>query len=116
MARRLLGLLLVVCAACKGDSAKAPPADLDARCAKLAAACGDKDKHVDKIADGCKAAAKKEGEKGCADKASALYDCYEKEVCGKADKIWALDDMRVLAERANVCAAERTALTTCVGQ
>jgi hypothetical protein len=89
-------------------------ADLDGRCERLAKACGDKDKHIEKIVDECKQAAKKQVDKGCADKANALYDCYDKELCGKADKVWALDDLRVLADRQNKCVAERNAIGECV--
>src|SRR5215207_6575073 len=78
---------------------------LDTTCQHLAAACGDQGKHVDKIALECKQAAAKLVEKGCTDKASAVYACYEKELCGKTDKVWAVDDLRVLAERQNKCAA-----------
>ena len=89
------------------------PNDLDQRCDKLAKTCGDNDKHVEKLADGCKQAAKEQTAKGCVDKVTALYDCYEKELCGKADKVWAIDDLRVLAERNNKCTAERDAARAC---
>jgi hypothetical protein len=111
---------LAVCAwmACsKGKSGESSgdPA-LDKRCEQLGRLCGDKDKHDEKIIVECKAAAKKQVEKACAEKATAVYDCYEKELCGKEDKVWALDDLRVLADRKNQCAAERTALRECVGK
>jgi len=107
-------------AACKGKSDEATSSsaglDLGKRCEQLAKLCGDKDKHVDKILGECKAAAPAATAKGCADKTSALYDCYEKELCGKADKVWAVDDLRVLAERKNKCATERAAAAQCVGK
>ena len=100
------------------DDAKAKPAapTLDQRCEQLAKACGDADKHGAKLAESCKDASKKQLEKVCGDKASAMYDCYEKELCGKGDKVWTLDDLRVLADRHAKCTAEQTALSTCVGQ
>ena len=102
-------------AGCKDKgTAKEKPAGIEQRCELLAKACGDEAKHVEKIGNECKAAAKKHVEKGCADKATAVYDCYEKEVCGKDDKVWAVDDLRVLAERQNKCGAERTALKECL--
>jgi hypothetical protein len=101
---------------CKDKGGAKSVTDLDKRCEQLAKGCGDKDKHVDKIVDDCKAAAKKQVDKGCVDKAVAVYDCYEKELCGKEDKVWALEDLRVLADRQNKCTAERTALKDCVGK
>ncbi|HEU0036188.1 MAG TPA: hypothetical protein VFQ53_36495 [Kofleriaceae bacterium] len=101
----------------KTDAAKTAGAtDLDSKCQHVAVACGDKDKHVEKITADCKAAAKQQVEKGCTDKAVAVYDCYEKQLCGKADKVWALDDLRVLADRQKQCVAERTALSACTGK
>jgi len=116
--RRFLGCLLVVCAvaACKdkGDAGKtAGASDVDKRCEQLGKACGDNDKHVDKFVDECKQAAKKQD---CADKATAVYDCYEKELCGKGDKIWTLEDLRVLADRHGKCVAERNAARECFGK
>jgi hypothetical protein len=110
-----IGCLLVALTfcACKGET-KTQTSDLESRCDKLAKACGDTDKHVEKIADGCKQAAKDQST--CTDKVLALYDCYEKELCGKTDKVWALDDLRVLAERKTKCAAEREAARTCAGK
>jgi hypothetical protein len=120
MARRnvLAAVALLVACNSKGDEAKpsAGGIDLGKRCDQLAKLCGDKDKHVDKILSECTAAAPAAMTKGCADKTAAVYDCYEKELCGKADKVWALDDLRVLAERKNKCAAERAAATQCVGK
>ena len=115
--RRLFGCLpavaLAVCmwTGCKNKDAA--PTGLDKRCEQLAKACGDKDKHSDKLADECKQAAQKQTEKTCTDKAVAAYDCYEKELCGKEDKVWALDDFRVLADRHKKCVAERDALKDC---
>jgi hypothetical protein len=89
---------------------------LDKRCEQIAKACGDKDKHSDKLADECKQAAQKQTAKSCVDKAIAAYDCYEKELCGKDDKVWALDDFRVLADRHKKCTAERDALKDCASK
>jgi len=121
--RRLLGCLpvaaLAVCAwtACKdkGDVAKAQAsaADLDKRCEQLGKACGDKDKHAEKIIEGCKQAAKKQVENGCTDKAIAVYDCYEKELCGNGDKVWTFEDLRVLADRHSKCVPEQNASRAC---
>ncbi|HEX5058882.1 MAG TPA: hypothetical protein VFV99_05950 [Kofleriaceae bacterium] len=116
--RRLLGCLpaaaLAVCmwTGCKKDAA---PTGLDKRCEQLAKACGDKDKHIEKITGECKQAAQKQTEKTCMDKAIAAYDCYEKELCG-GEKVWALDDFRVLADRHKKCTAERDALKECTGK
>ena len=110
---------LVVCAliGCKGkdDAAKtqAAAASLDKQCEEIAKACGDSPKHVDKIIAECKQAAVKQAAASCTDKASALYSCYMRDVCGGGDKVWAGDDLRVLAERHGKCAAERTALAGC---
>lgn len=90
-------------------------ADTDARCDQLAKACGDQTKHVEKLFDECKQAAKQQAAKQCTDKATAVYDCYEKELCGGSEKVWALDDFRVLSERHGKCGAERDALRACVG-
>ncbi|HEY5948108.1 MAG TPA: hypothetical protein VIV40_21580 [Kofleriaceae bacterium] len=120
--RKLLGCLplaaLAVCAgmACNKTNKDAATSGLDQRCEQLGRLCGDKDKHDEKIIDGCKLAAKKQLDKGCADKVSAVYDCYEKELCGKEDKVWALDDLRVLADRYKKCEAERKAANDCVGK
>jgi hypothetical protein len=121
--RRLLGCLpvaaLAMCAwtACKdkGDVARtqASAADLDKRCERLGTVCGDKDKHIEKIIEECKQAAKKQVESGCTDKAIAVYDCYEKELCGYADKVWTIEDLRVLAERRGKCVPERNASREC---
>src|SRR6478609_1511918 len=107
VARRHLRFVLVgwmACGwmACKGkdDPAKANPGgDLAPQCERLGKACGDTDKHVGKIVEECKAAVGTQGDKSCAEKMTALYTCYEQELCGKADKVWALGDLRVLADR-----------------
>jgi hypothetical protein len=115
--RKLLGCLpvaaLALCAltACKSSDPKV--VQLENRCAQLAKACGDEDKHIDKLSNECKQSAPKLVEKGCQDKATALYDCYEKELCGKTDKVWTLDDLRVLADRKNKCEAQRDAIREC---
>jgi len=101
--------------ACKSAKTQASAADLDKRCEQLGNTCGDKDKHDEKITAECKQAAKEQVEKGCTDKAIAVYDCYEKELCGKGDKVWTVDDLRVLADRHNKCVAERAADRECVG-
>ena len=121
--RRLLGCLpvaaVVVCAgtACKntGDAPKvqASAADLDKRCEQVGKVCGDQDKHVAKIIEECQQAAKKQVANGCIDKALAVYGCYEKELCGTGEKVWTLEDLRVLAERHGKCVAERSAIRDC---
>ena len=124
--RTLLGCLpvaaLAICAwtACKdkGDAAKTQPSadELGRRCVQLAKACGEKDIHIGKIAEECILAAKKQVENSCAAKAFAVYDCYEKEICGKFEneKVWAIDDFRVLAERHSRCLAQRNTSEACV--
>ena len=106
---------LALCAlgACGGSKAQT---ELDKRCDQLAKACGDSDKHVQKIAGECKQAAAKQTEKKCTAQTTAAYDCYEKELCGKEDKVWALDDLRVLTDRHKKCVAERDAVRDCVGK
>jgi hypothetical protein len=113
---------LVVCAwtGCskdKGDkgSSQAGGADLITRCDELGKACGDSDKHAQKIVEQCKEAAKEQVASGCTEKAVAAYDCFQRELCGKGDKVWALDDLRVLSERHGKCVAERDASRACVG-
>lgn len=121
---RWLPLALCALLACGGkdeapeaEPAKptAAPVD-DKRCLQLAKLCGDKAKHVDKIVEECKAGAVKEAAKGCTDKVTAVYDCYQRELCGKAEKVWTLPDLRVLAERHGKCENERTAAKSCMGQ
>jgi hypothetical protein len=110
-----LGCLAVISllVACKGKGndkdAKTPTVDLVKRCQQLAKACGDSEKHVSKIDSECTAAIKP----GCEAKAIAAYTCYEKELCGKGDKLWALGDFGVLAERHSKCVTERNALADC---
>jgi hypothetical protein len=132
--RRLLGCLpvaaLALCAltACKDGSGDSKDdaggkstatltgaQGLDKRCEKLGNACGAKDKKQDKLIEECKAAAKQQTEKGCADKAVAVYDCYEKELCEPQLKVWAMDDFRVLAERHGKCVPQRDAFDACIG-
>lgn len=99
----------------KGDAAKtqASTVDLDKRCLQLAKVCGDKDKHVAKITDECKQAAKKQADTGCTDKVIAEYDCYERELCGSDDKVWSMEDLGKLAVRHKKCVAEQTATRAC---
>lgn len=120
-ARRLLGCLPVAAlalyagTACndKGEGAQVSVAELEQRCERLGKVCADKGKHVEKVIDECKQAAKTQVENGCAAKVIAVYDCYEKEVCGNGDKVWTIEDLRVLAERHNTCVAERAASNAC---
>lgn len=112
-------LLVVACAAmgCKDSKpAKSQVADLNRSCEQLGMVCGDKDKHIDKLVEECTQNATKQVEKGCGAKATALYDCYQKELCTGKEKVWALEDLRVLGERHKKCVAEHTALTECVGK
>ena len=110
MQRWILAALLA-CGACKGKG-KAEPGTAgsgDVRCDELAKTCSDNEKHVDKLAEGCKQASVP----GCAAKLNALFDCYEKSLCGKGDRIWAFEDLAVLADRKNLCADERKAASAC---
>lgn len=100
---------------CK-DKSKPAGTDLEAHCEQLAKSCGDNDKHIATILDDCKQAAKPQADKGCTAKAIAAYDCYEKELCGQSEKVWALSDLHVLTDRKHKCTAERDALTACVGK
>lgn len=102
-------------AGCKGQGAAPPPsaASLEVQCERLGKICGDTGKHVEKIIEACKLAAKVQVERKCTGAAIAAYDCYETDICSDADKVWALEDVRVLAERKNKCVAEREALRTC---
>ena len=123
--RRFLGCLpiaaLVVggATACKdkgtGDAAKtqASAADLDQRCQRLGKLCADKVKHVDKLIAECQQDAKQQVEHGCTAQVIAVYDCYEKSVCSTGEKVWALGDLHVLAERHGKCVAERKASSAC---
>ncbi len=99
------------------DGAKEPTmAEVLARCDQLGKACGDSEKHTGDIIAECKQGANKQLAGGCGASALAAWDCYEKELCGKGDKVWALDDLRVLSERHEKCAAERDANAACVGK
>ena len=93
------------------------PADrtenLNKRCEQLSQACGQQDKHKEQIGKECKEAAKQQVDSGCADQAVAAYDCYEKAFCIKGERIWALDDFRVLTERHSKCVEERKAIHKC---
>jgi hypothetical protein len=120
----VVALALCAWAACSDDkpadkapakSAAATPIDLGARCKPLAQACGDTDKHIAKMLDECSATAKAADQK-CAAEAAAVYECYETQLCGKGDKVWTLDDLRVLAERHGTCAGERQALRDCAAK
>ena len=116
--RSWLGLVaLALCAtlACskKKDDKAQPSTGLDKRCEQLAKICGDTDKHIEKLLDECKQAAAKLTDKACEAKVVAAYDCYENELCNKTDKVWALDDLRVLTERHKKCIAERDAARAC---
>lgn len=121
MARRtILGYLLasaLASTACNDKTDVAPTttssADLDSRCVRLAKICADKGKHVDKITVECKQAATKQVAKGCADKVIATYDCYEKQLCAGADKVWTIEDLHLLATRHKKCVAEQTASRQC---
>jgi len=117
---RGLPLLAVAWIGCGRDdkapeTAPPPGVEIEKRCLTLAKLCGDKSKHVEKMADECKQAATKQQAKSCVDKAMAVYDCYERDVCGKGDKVWTLGDLEVLSTRHKACAAEQTALHTCMG-
>jgi hypothetical protein len=118
--RRFLGFLLVAGTAlaagtaCKGG--KAQTGDLAKQCEALGKACGDQEKHQQKIVAECSQGLDKLTEKGCADEAAAAYACYQKELCGKGDPVWTIEDLRVLAERHDKCAAERSAVRACVAK
>jgi hypothetical protein len=86
-----------------------------ARCERLAKACGT-GKHVATLTEDCDRAAEKLDKRGCAPQAAEVYGCYERKLCGKKDPVWALDDLRVLAERHEACATEREALRACVAK
>jgi hypothetical protein len=116
--RRLLGwvpvAVLALCAgtACKGG--KGGASDLAKQCEQLGTACGAEQKHQQKILDECKQGVDKLAEKGCADETAAAYACYQKELCGKGDPVWTIEDLRVLAERHDKCTTERNAVRDCV--
>lgn len=120
-----LVLVLVIAMVTCGDDeatpnrpavAQDPKALVDQQCERLGRTCGDTDKHAEKIIAQCKQAAIKHVEKGCANEALAVYDCYARELCGKADPVWALDDLRVLADRQRTCVSERRARSACGGR
>ena len=117
-----LALAIAAWTACKEDANKpadnAPPAaaNLDARCERLAKACGDKPKHLDKITAECKQATVKQLDKRCLDRVTVVYDCYEEALCSTGERVWSVDDLRVLSDRHNRCVAERAALRACVGE
>jgi serine/threonine-protein kinase len=126
-----VGLLLVVaivtCGGGGGGSKKsapvaatnkpaaAKPVDLPTQCERLGYACGDTAKHITAVIEQCKRGAADLATKKCVAQANKLYECYQAKVCGKDAKIWALEDLRVLAQRHHACAAEATALQTCAG-
>ena len=110
MAFRTILAIAVAVAACKG-SGGAAKSGLDARCQELAKTCGDNEKHVASILDGCKQAAQTQG--ACEAKVGALYACYESQLCGKSDRVWAMDDLGVLAKRKGACVAEQKAVEEC---
>lgn len=123
----IAAVTLVCWTACGKDKSdhKAPPAGSgsapvaatgsDARCEQLGRACGDTDKHIEKVVAGCKQAALSQAD-GCTDKINAAYDCFERELCGKGDNIWALDDFGVLVERHKKCVTEHAAAKSCGGK
>lgn len=123
--RRLLGrvpvAVLALCAwtACKDQdkadiaATKTSTADLDKRCVQLAKVCGDKAKHVEKITAECKQAVTKQIANGCADKVIAGYDCYERDLCASGDKVWTIEDLRLLATRHGKCVVEQGAIRAC---
>jgi hypothetical protein len=123
-ARSILGCLsaaalaLGLLSACKGGDSKvtitpSTPEELDKACERIGKSCADQEKHVSKVTESCKKAVKADSKKGCPDKVLAIYHCYDKELCGGGDKVWALDDLRVLAERHDKCVAEREAAKDC---
>ena len=116
--RNLLGCLVLAALAlgCGKSKGGASSPELDKRCEALATACADTDKHVEKLGTECKETGKTQTQKGCSDAAVKLYNCYENAVCGTGDKVWALQDLKVLADRHKKCDAEQTALTTCMGK
>jgi hypothetical protein len=115
MALRTTLLALCFAVGCGKDKTdKATPVDLDTHCETMALSCGDKDKHIQKITTECKESIKVITDKGCAPAADALYSCYEKQVCSGKDRVWTLDDLRVLAGRHSKCVVEQMAVTDCV--
>ena len=90
--RRWILAALLACAACKGKGDAGKATTLDQRCEELAKTCGDNDKHVAALLAGCKQVEVPT----CGDKLSALYTCYEKQLCGRGDRIWAFDDLGLI--------------------
>src|SRR5262245_54696438 len=117
MGRRLLGVVVVVIAlsSCKGDAKKAT-AELEKRCLQLGAACGDTDKRTANFVDECKQAAANQAQRSCVSQTLALYDCFEKELCGKDDRVWSIGDLAVLADRHGKCKAELAAADKCAAK
>jgi hypothetical protein len=99
-----------------GGSGSAPTAAkmLPARCVLLGRTCGQGEKRVTKITAECTKAAEQQIERGCAAAAITAYDCYAAKLCGKADPVWALDDLRVLSTRRGQCVAEGAAVRACI--
>src|SRR3954454_14038271 len=116
-ARRIFGCLLAICVWTggkdKGDATTGAGSAVATtkECETLAKACGDTPKHIEKLTAECSVAAAKKN--ACADKLQALIACYEKDVCGAGDKVWTIEDLRVLAERHQKCATERAAIAGC---
>jgi hypothetical protein len=119
MVARQLGCLAlffaIAAAGCKDKGTDKGAVNFDTRCSQLAKACSDQDKHEEKVFDGCKALGQKQTDAACTGKLVALYDCYEKHVCGAADKVWAFEDLKVLADRHKACAEENKAFLACSG-
>jgi hypothetical protein len=97
----------------KGGGGGVGGAKLAERCEPMAKKCGDSSR-LAKLVGECTLAATKLSDKGCVAEARAAFDCYEKKLCGKGDKVWALDDFRVLAERNKACLDEREAIAACL--
>ena len=96
------------------EVAAAQTKSLAERCDALGTKCGEKDKHKAKITEECKEAAKAQGAKGCGKEVLAAYDCYEKEICTGSNKIWVLDDFRVLTDQTSKCVEQRKSAQKCV--
>jgi hypothetical protein len=107
-----LALAAAGCTDKKDPKRLANAARLDQQCEQLGKVCGDSDKHTATLVEQCKAAAAKQTDKGCTEPALAAYACYAKEVCGE-EKVWVLDDFRVLTERHKKCVAEYKAVRDC---
>lgn len=107
--RLLIFAALLAGGACKSNGDANATSKPEQSCEQLAKTCADTDKHVEKLRDECKQAITPT----CAAKQTALYDCYQKQLCGKGDRIWALQDLSVLAERKSSCVEERKAVSAC---